>query len=147
MKQGRIAAVTAAAVVVIAAGAGLYLSGSPGEQRLLRLDERRTQDLWSICEQIDGYWRRNGELPRALDDVIVGGRPLSDVPADPVTGESYEYEIAAERGFILCADFARASEETTRPDFWRHESGRWCFSFAPATSASALRRGPTCPRQ
>ena len=146
MKQGRFAVAAAVAVVVVAVGAGLYLSGSPGEQRLLRLDERRTQDLWSICAEIDGYWSRTGELPRALDDVIVGGRALSDVPVDPVTGESYEYEIAEGRGFILCADFAKASEETSRPDFWRHEAGRRCFSFAPAASASALRRELTCPR-
>ena len=136
MKKDRFAAVAAAAVVAGAAAAGLFFSGSPGEQRLQRLDERRTQDLWSIAREIDGYWDRTGELPGFLDDVVVGGRRLSDVPVDPVTGESYEYDLAdrAGSGYILCAVFARASEETARPDFWRHEAGRWCFSFGPGMS-------------
>lgn len=133
MKKDRIAAVAAVAVVACAAAAGLYLSGSPGEQRLLRLDERRTQDLWSIAREIDGIWTRHGKLPFSLDDVVVGGRRLSDVPLDPVTGESYEYGLVdrAGSGYFLCAVFATASQETARPYFWRHEAGRWCFSFGP----------------
>lgn len=139
MKQGRIAAITAAAVVAVAAGVGLYLGGSPGEQRLLRLDERRTQDLWAISMEIDTYWKRSGELPRLLDDVIVGGRRLSDVPVDPVTGESYEYEIVDGNGYLLCAVFGTASEASTRPDFWRYEAGRWCFRFTPEANLARPR--------
>ena len=136
MKRDRLAAALAAAVVACAVLAGLYFSGSPGEQRLLRLDERRAQDLWAISNAIEGYWDRTGELPLFLEDVVVGGMRLSEAPLDPATGEPYEYDPIDLAGFayVLCADFARASEETSRADFWRHEAGRSCFSLGPEMS-------------
>ena len=132
MKKERLAAVAAGVIVACAVVAGLYVGGSPGEQRLLRQDEQRTQDLWAIAGEIDRYWERTGDIPLSLDDVMVGGRRLSEVPLDPVTGEKYKYDPVdpEEFQYRLCAEFARASKDSTRPDFWRHEAGRNCFSLS-----------------
>ena len=133
MRKDRLAAMAAAAVVACACAAGLYLIGSPAEQRLLRLDERRTQDLWAIAREVNRHWERTGALPSALDDVVAGGRALSKAPLDPVTGDSYEYRLvdSANSVYLLCASFAKASQQTSDPDFWRHGSGHACFSLVP----------------
>ena len=133
MRKDRLAAMAAAAVVVCACAAGLYLIGSPAEQRLLRLDERRTEDLFAIARAVNRHWERTGALPSTLDDVVAGGRALSKAPLDPVTGEPYEYRLvdSANSIYLLCASFARESQPTSNPEFWRHGSGHACFSFAP----------------
>ncbi|MCY4156798.1 MAG: hypothetical protein OXF66_05105 [Gammaproteobacteria bacterium] len=133
MKAERVAALAAAFVVAGAVAAGLYLSGSPDEQRLLRLDERRLRDLWDISREIEQLWDATGELPATLEHVVVGGRPLSETPLDPVTSQPYEYKRmdGAGSGYMLCAVFARPSPATVRPYFWRHEAGRGCFRLMP----------------
>ena len=128
------------AVAAIAVFAGLYLSGSPAEQRLLRLDERRVQDLRGLAVAIDAYHIGNGTLPLRLDDVMEARR-LRNIPVDPVTGDRYQYELVDENQYRLCAVFSRPSEESRRPDFWQHEAGSWCFTISPRANMPAISRG------
>ena len=115
-----------AAVAVIAS---LVVLGSPTNQRLERLDARRTQDLAAISRAIDRYQATQERLPATLDEL----QRNSDTPvtsADPVTGEPYGYEAGEGTAYKLCATFERATGELESGRggrFSMHEAGRHCF--------------------
>jgi hypothetical protein len=116
-----------AAMIVLVAGAvaaGFYVLGSPAEQRLLRLDERRVADLNQIEAGLRAFWRRTGRLPATIDETMAPA-----VVRDPATGNEYEYRVTAERTVELCATFDRPSEpdSNVRTPPWRHAAGRQCF--------------------
>jgi type II secretory pathway pseudopilin PulG len=123
--MNRAAAMASAVVVLVVVITGLIISGSPGEQRQVRLDQQRINDLRSLSSQIDAYWQRQGELPTELASLIDGTR-VSSISRDPNTGQAYEsqYEEGSERAF------------------WDHPAGRHCFSF----TASGDRPGLPVPR-
>ena len=123
-------AVTAAVV------AGIYVLGSPLDERARRLDERRVEDLSGISQAIDVYWTRQSSLPASLDRL----RPETGANvtvADPVTGAPYEYMVLDARRYRLCAKFdtdsATTDGEPGRYEFagvspeWQHPAGRYCF--------------------
>ena len=127
MTTNRMAAIAITVVVIIAALAGLYLSGSPAEQRLLRMDERRVRDLNQLANATQRYWQEQGELPATLQQ-LVDGRRLNKLPVDPDSGQAYEY-TAGDKEFSLCAGFSRPSEATTTIEFWQHPAGEHCYEF------------------
>jgi len=130
-------------LVFAAMAFGFYSAGSPQAERLRRLDERRVSDLQQIQWQIINYWQAKEKLPGALGDLrdsISGFVP----PADPETGESYEYRATGDLDFELCAVFktsnktdgSRESKSAPVPaaiDYyadagaWSHGAGRVCF--------------------
>ena len=120
--------VMASVTVVIAVLGGLYVSGSPGEQRLLRLDERRIADLVQLSAAISAYWQQSGRLPAALP-VLVDGQRLRSLPTDPQTEVVYSYEPADMNTYQLCAEFARVAQQTMSEDFWAHPAGTHCFEL------------------
>ncbi len=127
--------------VLVALVVGVLIVGTPGNQRLVRFDERRINDLASIQWQIVEYWQAKGTLPTELSLL---NDPLSgySAPADP-EGVPYEYRVTGELSFELCATFALASSavrggsdrqipyyvypETGAENNWEHEAGRACF--------------------
>jgi hypothetical protein len=118
----------AIALVTVVVAAALYVLGSPGEQRRLRLDERRVEDLNALRADIGAYWRVNRRLPASLGEA-------SRDPAlyrDPVSGDAYEYRVLGERSYELCATFERPYSPD-RPQlatrFWPHPAGRHCFAL------------------
>jgi hypothetical protein len=120
----------ATVAVGLAIGAGFLVIGSPAEQRLRRLDERRIEDLQTVSNAVGLYWSRHQRLPASLEEVErdQGGNATR---RDPVTREPYEYRIDAPKAYALCARFDRASLEAgRRPDTWSHEAGRYCFARA-----------------
>ncbi len=127
MTLNRLVAIAATVVVIIAGLAGLYLSGSPAEQRLLRMDERRVRDLNQLANATQRYWQEQGELPATLQQ-LVDGRRLNKLPVDPDSGQAYEY-TAGDKEFSLCAGFSRPSEATTTIEFWQHPAGDHCYEF------------------
>ncbi len=135
MTPHRIAAYAAVAAVAAAIAAGLYLSGSPTEQRLLRLDERRVSDLRTLANALSRHVTETGRLPDTLD-ALVDGRRLTRLPSDPASEEPYAYVVTGSHAFELCADFDRESAPRMQGDFWSHSAGRACFSF----DYSGLRR-------
>jgi len=136
----RIAATISTTVVIVALIAGLYLSGSPSEQRLLRLDERRVDDLKQVARAVERYWGQQGELPADLR-TLVDGRRLNQLLVDPVTGTNYDYTHTVDT-FRLCAFFERPSETNVTMQFWSHPAGQHCFDF-DTSEPSANRSLPT----
>ena len=130
--HARIAGIVVTVAVTAAVITGIYLLGSPSEERARRLDERRVQDLSGIASAIDVYWTRQSGLPSSLDqlrtetgaDVTVG---------DPVTGAPYEFRSLDRGEYELCASFAGESRDSGRgldAGFWTHRAGRQCFQRA-----------------
>ena len=125
------AGVVVAALAAIAGG--LWLVGSPGQARRVRLDERRVADLQSIATNVDVYWSRQGTLPETLAAVSASsaGRPT---PVDPVSAQPYEYRVIDTRDYELCATFDVESQPGRfgdSPVFWRHGPGRQCYRLTP----------------
>ncbi len=108
--------------------ASFVISGSPGEQRLVRLDELRVAHLVQLTEAFDDYWEVRDELPLKMSELL-DGRRLSRMPSDPETGLAYEYEQLDPTSYQLCATFDRPSASQLAVDFWIHDAGRGCFSF------------------
>lgn len=131
MSLERILAIGVSTVVVVAIAAGLFVLGSPSEERSRLLDARRVADLQQIVTAIEDYHAREQSLPAALD-VVASGRDLPWL-RDPSTGERYEYRVVDERRYELCAAFDRDAEPAPvprrhgHPDFSGHAAGRQCF--------------------
>ena len=110
-------------------GAGLFLIGSPSNERARRLDAQRVEALRHISESVNLYFSRHGRLPTNLEELsreggVVG---LTEPSARP-----YEYRINADEAYELCGTFQRDSAErepTFGDDFWSHAPGRQCFRF------------------
>ncbi|MDZ4231284.1 MAG: DUF5671 domain-containing protein [Patescibacteria group bacterium] len=100
-------AIIASLLVGVAIVAGFMTVGSPAQQRLLRFDERRIQDLQSIQWQVVNYWQYKERLPQTLADLQ---DPLLNytLPVDPefTEGKTYEYNALGDLTFELCATFA-----------------------------------------
>ena len=132
------------AVVILAIGFGFYIAGSPANQRTVRFDERRTQDLSSLQSQLINYWQKKNELPQNLDRLandILG----IVIPKDPKTGASYEYAKLGNLKFELCATFETSSSDQNvsgpskaipagypyypegEMQVWQHNAERTCF--------------------
>lgn len=130
-------------VVVVAIVFGFFVAGSPQNQRTIRFDERRVQDLSSLQSQIINYWQKKNQLPQNLDQVandILG----IIIPKDPKTGASYEYAKLGNLKFELCATFETSSLDQNiigppraktmaypypggEIETWQHNAERTCF--------------------
>lgn len=128
MNINRLAAIVSTVAVITAVVAGLYMSGSPGLQRQLRIDERRVEDLQRISGAINGYWEKYKQQPDNLS-VLVDGQRLKSLPRDPQTGADYRFESIDALSYRLCALFSMASEQSDTQQFWHHKSGEQCYEF------------------
>ena len=128
MSPGRILLVASIAIVATAVVAGLIITGSPGTQRELRMDERRVADLRGLSNSLSRRYRETGRLPDTLG-ALVDGRLLAVLPRDPMTAAAYEFEPTGRTTFRLCAEFARKAMPAGADDFWAHDAGRQCFDF------------------
>ncbi len=135
MSRERIALAASIVAVVAAVVAGLYVAGSPGEERLRKLDDQRVNDLRSVSRVITRYWNSNEFLPETLE-VLVDGSHFSVLPIDPVSERVYGYEIHGEREYSLCAEFDRESRDRDSGDFWDHGAGRTCFRLTAFSDKS-----------
>jgi hypothetical protein len=115
--------------ILVTAGAlgwGFYLVGPPAEQRARTLDARREMDLQRLRLAADLFWTRNNRLPASLEELATeAGTGI--YARDPQTGASYTYAVNGADTYELCAEFARASEQSG--DFWSHGAGRQCYSI------------------
>ena len=119
----------AVTTVIAAVVAGLFVLGSPTEERARRMDDRRVADLQAIVAATDLYWTRHSRLPATLDDLTAEpGVKIST--GDPVSSEIYGYQPVDSTRYEVCASFERESRETSRDpesNLWAHGSGRQCF--------------------
>ena len=125
--------VIAAVVVVVATvGYSIYVVGTPGQQRNVRLDEQRIDDLRGISRNVDRYYETNGTLPANLFD-LQGPRYSVQSIEDPQTGRPYGYYLVGGVNYELCAVFNTESPERRderRPfseSIWDHGPGLTCF--------------------
>ena len=122
------------AVVVGCIAYALALTGSPGEQRDIRLDEERVSHLSNIADNIDLYWELNGELPSDLADMS-GPRYFLHRIHDPERGGRYEYTVIEDNRYELCAVFSSDTADQPERDrpfserAWAHGAGRTCFQL------------------
>jgi hypothetical protein len=118
-------------VVVGSLLAGLYMLGSPQDERSRRVDSRRVVDLQGITAATDLYWTRHSELPASMDELT--GEPGVDISiVDPVTSEMYAYQPVDSIGYELCATFELPSDQMSRDprkDLFAHGTGRQCFQL------------------
>ncbi|MGJ7903120.1 hypothetical protein [Lysobacter sp. 1R34A] len=132
---GRWLLIAAAVAIAAAVTAAVTVMGGPSAQRDARLDQRRTQELDRINNEVRDYWKRHTRLPPDLASLAnQPGVALSTV--DPVTAAPYRY-LAGEAGrFRLCATFAtdtgredagRRAAAVGYPRSWRHPAGEHCF--------------------
>jgi len=131
-KLARGLAIAASAVVASTVVAAIWTMGSPASQRLVKLDQRRVQDLQRIEMLLGSHHRNHGALPPDLATLArQPGQRLAI--ADPVDGAPYTYRIVDKDRFRLCAVFgtdtatARPGEEAWAADDWHHGAGRQCF--------------------
>jgi len=117
---------------------GFIIVGSPAQQRALRFDGQRINDLTNIQYQIVDYWQRVQALPASLTTL---NDPLQNyvLPLDPETGAAYEYDQKSPTSFALCATFdTMAQPAATNPvpniypigsrvQSWAHPAGKFCF--------------------
>ncbi len=94
-------------LVIFAIVYSFSIMGSPAKQRLLRLDDRRVNDLQSIQYQVINYWQQKEKLPATLAEL---SNPITNysLPVEPEfeKGKVYEYNVKSKLTFELCADFA-----------------------------------------
>ena len=126
--SGRVMAIFSAVAVAAAIVAGLFVLGTPEEQRAERFDARRVQDLRTLSYTITARWTQTQRLPAGTPELI-DGQSMSRLPVDPVSKAPYEYRVTGRRQYELCATFDRTSPVHELGDFWAHEPGRKCFAF------------------
>ena len=117
---------------VLTVGYGIYLAGSPGQQRQERLDSLRASHLQIIVDRVNDHWQQRGSLPDSLDNLIRQPRELED----PATEIPYEYRIIDDTRFELCAIFTTDTRDVYEqagspysPNVRHHGVSRTCFEF------------------
>jgi hypothetical protein len=131
-------------VVLIAIISGFMVIGSPAEQRKIKNDNVRIDNLRSLQYEVLDYWQRTEQLPQSLE-VLDDPLRYTVIENDPVTNEQYEYSKKDDLLFELCADFETASKDfdknyaVRQPSSihtkgfleenqdWQHDEGRTCF--------------------
>jgi hypothetical protein len=111
--------------------AGLFVLGSPQDERARRVDNRRVSDLQGIMAAADLYWTRHSQLPASLAE-LTAEPGVSISTADPESSEPYDYQPLDSAQYELCAGFERESGDMAmKPseDLWAHGPGRQCFQF------------------
>ena len=130
-RPGSILLGASVAAVAAAVVAGLFVLGSPSEERARRIDRRRVADLEAIAAATDLYWTRHARLPGSLAEL--NAEPGVNVSTgDPAGAESYGYQPLDSVRYEVCANFERETEATS-PDparnLWAHGAGRQCFAL------------------
>ena len=132
-KGGLYLAIVASLVVVATLFAAIRVMGTPGQQRLARLDARRIDDLQGLVRAVRHHARTLGAMPASVQAAAAG----SDMPVnDRVTGVPYGYAIKGKSVFQVCAVFDTSTSEVLPADRspfpvsrveWHHPAGRHCF--------------------
>ncbi len=137
-KMPKWAAATSAFVVCVTIVGGFFIAGTPSEQRQVRLDEERVNDLTDIQNEVINYWVQKRELPETLtglDSDLTGFH----APKDPSSENDYEYSVKDDYLFELCATFGTDNQAEMNykernfysspwgQENWIHKAERTCF--------------------
>ncbi len=147
LSPGSVLLGTSVTTVITAVVAGLFVLGSPREERARRVDSRRVADLQAIVAATDLYWTRRSRLPASLDEL--NAEPgVSIKTGDPARSEFYGYQTLDSINYEVCASFERESEETSSDparNLWVHGSGRQCFQLEAKEITRDVRAEPNPP--
>lgn len=108
MPVGISASIKSSILVILVIIFAFSIMGSPKNQRLNRLDDRKIADLQTIQYQVINFWQQKQKLPVSLEELI---NPLSGfyLPVSPEIdkGILYEYKLVDEKNltFALCTTF------------------------------------------
>jgi hypothetical protein len=114
-------AIKSSIIILVMIGFSFSVMGSPTKQRMLRLDDRRMQDIQNIQYQVINFWQQKEKLPTDLAELAT---PISGfsvpVPPEFEKGEQYEYKVVDAKAlkFEICATFA-----LPMPQGWREYGG------------------------
>ncbi len=140
----RLTAIVVGILLLGAVVAGLFIVGSPAQQRNVRLDEQRINDLANVQSQVLAYTESKAGLPATVKELVAWS---GELPTDPATGTAYTYEKVSDVKFKLCATFATAQTESNLDNYysytypakeafvtqlvgsvnWNHTAGNYCF--------------------
>jgi len=147
-EPSRIPKIVALSIGIVLLGSiisGFFIAGTPAQQRAIRLDEQRVNDLMQIQNLVTNYLQTNLTLPTDQTTLVDWSGSL---PTDPDTQASYTYKKTSDTTFQLCATFAAAETkdlsrnsyyasptspiEKTMPQLigninWLHAAGYICF--------------------
>lgn len=147
MKSARLLfAVGSSLAVTATIVAGLFIAGSPSEQRMKRADEQRAQHLQQITYAVDSFWNTNNRLPSSLKELATSPNVFVQQTTDPKTQMPYEFRVVTEKSYEICATFETSTDgqvngKTTVPrpvsgpdgQYWTHGAERTCFTIEPRT--------------
>ncbi len=147
----KVFAVTIGVVLLTSIASGFFIAGTPSEQRAIRFDEDRINDLTVIQDNILNYTISNNALPK---DTTQLEQWVGELPTDPDTKTPYAYSKESKTEFTLCATFAAERSEDTQntmyyPEIysekttahlvggssWKHGVGEQCFTRTVEFSA------------
>lgn len=131
-------------IVLGGVAGGFVIAGSPFEQRYLKIDQQRINDLQMLQGQIENYWQQKSALPKSFDELAINNFGVP-IPYDPETRHSYEYNKTGDLTYQLCATFSTDSQNNnqkqsypravypagpmgTYAQNWDHSKGYICFS-------------------
>ena len=143
-----ISAIIASTAVALAVITGLFIAGSPAEERTRRMDDQRVEDLRYISYAVESYYQNEGVLPASLEEAARQPNAFVHRIADPVTGMPYEYLPSASAAYQLCATFDAPTNpenaQNTPPElsFWNHDAGRICYALEARTLPTSVKPLP-----
>jgi len=125
-------------VILVAIAGGLKITGGPGHQRAIKMDDRREEDLRSIEQGIAEHYTPKKGLPDTLKQLDLRRYNLSVHLNDPETHQGYAYQKLGKDRYKLCAKFNTSTQEEQarnpdpdgygdNRDFAQHAKGKTCF--------------------
>jgi type II secretory pathway pseudopilin PulG len=137
-RDGKLLAVLAAIVAVAAVATSLWLN-PPSLARERRMDTVRMQGLYQTEMAIQSYYEGHRALPtelKALDSDNEHHRELDW--HDPETKQPFEYAVAGETSYRLCAVFSQGSDQHDPYIGFdgTHKAGRDCFQKTVTVKAA-----------
>lgn len=141
-KNRRVWTTAASLMLLVAIFLGFGVLGSPREQRQVRYDNQRVEDLQSIQWRVISYWQMKGMLPQDLSELDRFDQNIT--PVDPEAKVRYEYRVLEPMKFELCAQFNKEDMKrdmmysgymmdygkvgVIQNNSWNHKMGRHCFT-------------------
>jgi type II secretory pathway pseudopilin PulG len=130
--NGNLLAILAGIVVAGAVATSIWLS-PPSEIRARNLDRTRIEDLQRLDMSIKTYYGLHRALPADLRTLEgENGQIAQRNWHDPETKRPFDYEIASDTSYRLCAVFSRSSDKDANEYDYRfrnHGAGRVCFQY------------------
>lgn len=125
-------------LMIVSLGYGFSNIPSPFDQKDIKLDKERVDDLNTLKDQIQTYHNDNKALPENLTQLKQD--PYStyqerDYIQDPQTKKLYEYTKTGDITYKLCATFAKETQKKKSYDYpyepkeFTHPKGHHCFDL------------------